>query len=320
MRDEPSPDPEPGIDHPAILAIAARVLPGSGPPEVSRPSSGRSTPVYRLRRAETTRYLRLGETPAADLGPEVRVHDRLLALGARVPEVVEYASSHPDLGRSMMVTTEVPGEPIGRRWQGVDVERILVAAGRDVATIASVPVEGFGWVRRDRPIPPGIAAELADLRSFAVGDLARHLAALVPLLGSEECRAIRAALAHEDAFTDAGPAALAHGDLDTTHIYHLDGKYSGIIDFGEIRGADRWYDLGHFALHEREHLPIPGTRHLLAGYHQVYPAAPDDAARMLRWAILIGVKTLVRIAGRPHGRYHAFLTDAVRRAVERLSA
>lgn len=39
---------------------------------------------------------------------------------------------------------------------------------------------------------------------------------------------------------------LAHGDFDTTHIYQDNGRYTGIIDFGEIRGADRWYDLGYF--------------------------------------------------------------------------
>jgi len=296
------------------------VLPGSGRVDVSRPASGGSTPVYRLRRGGTTRYLRLAETAGADLAPEARVHDRLRALGVSVPEVVDYDSCDARLGRSVMVTTEIAGEPIGRRYAGVDAGAVLTAAGRDLAIIATIPVEGFGWVRRDRPVEAGIAAESPSLRAFAPGGVDDHLAALGPVLGAAGCRAVREALDRHSTFFDGGQAVLAHGDLDTTHIYHRGGYYAGIIDFGEIRGADRWYDLGHFALHDGEHLPSPATHHLLAGYHQVHCPAPDDGERMRLWSILIGLRTLARIESRPHGRYHAFLTGAVRRAIDTLPA
>jgi hypothetical protein len=36
---------------------------------------------------------------------------------------------------------------------------------------------------------------------------------------------------------DVDRAHLAHGDFDMTHIYQEDGRYTGIIDFGEIRGC-----------------------------------------------------------------------------------
>jgi aminoglycoside phosphotransferase (APT) family kinase protein len=54
---------------------------------------------------------------------------------------------------------------------------------------------------------------------------------------------------------------LAHGDFDATHIWLDDhGRYAGIIDFGEMRGADRHFDLGHFLLHDRAPVPFRCSR------------------------------------------------------------
>lgn len=49
---------------------------------------------------------------------------------------------------------------------------------------------------------------------------------------------------------ETSEAFLIHGDFDSSHIFHVRGRYSGIIDFGEIRGSHYLYDLGHFKLHE----------------------------------------------------------------------
>ena len=64
-------------------------------------------------------------------------------------------------------------------------------------------------------------------------------------------------------------ACLAHGDFDLTHIW-LDGqgRYAGIIDFGEMRGAGRYFDLGHFLLHDGADRSVPLFEHFLGGYHE----------------------------------------------------
>ncbi len=57
---------------------------------------------------------------------------------------------------------------------------------------------------------------------------------------------------------------MAHGDFDTSHIFAANGSYTGIIDFGEIRGAEPTFDLGHLALHAPDALPA-----VLQGYASV---------------------------------------------------
>jgi Ser/Thr protein kinase RdoA (MazF antagonist) len=111
---------------------------------------------------------------------------------------------------------------------------------------------------------------------------------------------------------------LAHGDLDSTHLYvdpaSARKTFTGIIDFGEIRGADPLYDLGHLLLHDGEGGRPVLLPHLLAGYAQVTPL-PDDATDAIRLqALAIGARArhparprpdpLPRLAGAPAHRAH----------------
>lgn len=85
---------------------------------------------------------------------------------------------------------------------------------------------------------------------------------------------------------------LAHGDLDVTHIYIHDDHYRGIIDFGEMRGAELCFDLGHFLLHDGETRPAELFDSFLAGYAEV-TVLPDDHRETIRIsAILLGLRQL----------------------------
>jgi aminoglycoside phosphotransferase (APT) family kinase protein len=311
---------QPNRESAALREIAARLLPGNGWPEVKRAETGVSTPVYRIRRGETTLYLRLAEKPEASLAPEALAHDLLRARGVRAPEVVYFQPIHDELQRSVLVTTEIPGSPISRNHRGVDLSAVLLEAGRDLAIINEIGVEGFGWVRRDRLAINRLEAELPTLSAFALGDLETHLAALPTFLTAREIDEIRRTFARNDAWLDADLAVLAHGDLDASHIYHLDGKYTGIIDFGEIRGTDRFYDLGHFALHDGETIPYPVLPHLLKGYQEFAPLPPDHEQRIQLWSLLIGVRALARSANWPQVTYQSHLTGAIRSALAALSS
>jgi aminoglycoside phosphotransferase (APT) family kinase protein len=94
-------------------------------------------------------------------------------------------------------------------------------------------------------------------------------------------------------------ARLAHGDFDSTAIFQRDGDYSGLIDFGELRGTEPLFDLGHFHLWEHQRTPLPLWEALLAGYREV--AAPPTGYEELvaRSATLLGLRQLARWLGPP---------------------
>src|SRR5207248_10181336 len=100
------------------------------------------------------------------------------------------------------------------------------------------------------------------------------------VLTRAETVAIQAIVNHFDTWLVVEQARLAHGDFDVTHIYQKGGHYTGIIDFGEIRGTDALYDLGHFNLHDGETLPQLVLPYLLAGYSEVMPLPPDHERKI----------------------------------------
>jgi aminoglycoside phosphotransferase (APT) family kinase protein len=307
---------QPDFDLGALQEIAGQVLPGTGRPLVERAPAGVSTPVYRIERGGVTLYLRLAEDPEDDLSPDVLVHNLLRARGVLVPEIVHFEAFNPSLGRGLMVTTEIVGNPLSEEHRGVDVARVTRAAGRDLAVINGIEVDGFSWVRRDRPHATRLEAELPSLHRFVFDEIESHFAAIATFFNPGEIRLIRRAIRLWDVLPHADRGLLAHGDFDTTHIYHRDGEYTGIIDFGEIRGADRFYDLGHFALHDGKQLPDPLLPHLLAGYDEVFPLPPDHAERIPLWSLLIGIRALARSVGRANAATaQRHLTGAIQRAV-----
>ena len=131
----------------ALRALVAR-LAGPGR-EIERAPGGMSTPVYRLRFAEEALYLRISEDPGGSMRAEAAVHEHLRAAGVSVPEVVAVDDA-PEIGRGVMLVREIAGEPLAGA-DGVDRAPILRAAGRDLARINAVAVEGFGWIRREEP-------------------------------------------------------------------------------------------------------------------------------------------------------------------------
>jgi aminoglycoside phosphotransferase (APT) family kinase protein len=173
------------------------------------------------------------------------------------------------IGRSVAIATEVPGASLAASACPTAVARAVAeAAGEDLAVINSVTVDGFGWVRRRGPGWP-LRAEHATYLAFLTSYLpAAWPGPLESLLSSGALATVEAMLDVERGRSPA-PGRLAHGDFDTTAIFCAGGRYTGLIDFGEIRGAEPEFDLGHFYLHDRKWVPVvqraARIRELVAG-------------------------------------------------------
>jgi aminoglycoside phosphotransferase (APT) family kinase protein len=308
---------KPDIDPTNLRLLLDRLFPEAGSVASERMRSGGSTQVYRLDRAGENLYLRFGEEAVDSFSPEAWVMQQLVERGARVPGVVLVEEFAPEVERSVMVTTEVPGEPLqigGMGSDGADHLRreVLAAAGRDLALINSLPVAGFGFVNRRRPWTGPLAGSFSVFDEWLLSTTGAPFAAAESFSTSERWR-IAEAIDHVKHETDPEQGWLAHGDFDTSHIFVDASAYTGIIDFGEIRGADRWYDLADFVLHSGGEIEGAAVTSLFTGYSEVRPLAGSDITSIRMRGVVLGIALLKRIAGRGLDWYERETIASMRR-------
>ncbi|MGH2505538.1 MAG: phosphotransferase, partial [Ktedonobacterales bacterium] len=187
----------------------------------------------------------------------------------------------------------------------ITLDAILIEAGRDLARINCIPVTGYGRISRDEG-DARLSAPHPNYRADALEhweDDLSYLAENTVLDGGEIAR-LRSLPSRHGRWLDTRSSLLAHGDFDTTAIFQHDGRYTGIIDFGEVRGADRWYDLGHFHLCDGEYLPAVNMRPLVRGYSEVTPLTRNCGRRICLASVLINVRALSRsLRRRPPDRF-----------------
>jgi Ser/Thr protein kinase RdoA (MazF antagonist) len=284
----------PDVDGPALGALLRRVL-GPGL-DVVRTPAGVAAQVYRVQAAGRVLYVRIAEEDHEDLSVDAALLEHLRGEGLQVPPVVHVEPFDQDLGRSVLIMGEIAGEPLARCRDEGAARRVARAAGGELAVVNGVAVQGFGWVQRRAPVwpPRGTSQQYAEL-------VAAHLpdpwpGPLAALFSASELDRLWELVASERRRALAG-ASLAHGDFDTTQIFQANGRYTGLIDFGEIRGTEPLFDLGHFLLHDHEHPPISLVDDLLAGYGEVV-ALPDGHEELVRRsAVLLGLRQLARWLG-----------------------
>jgi Ser/Thr protein kinase RdoA (MazF antagonist) len=273
--------------------VLARAFGAAVPVTFERTTAGVSALVYRVSRGTGTFYLRLAEEADENLETDALLYQRLHDLGVKVAQVLHVEAFSPEIGRSVLITTETAGRPLTEISNPAAGRAVIEAAGADLAVINRVPVDGFGWVtRRDRRWP--LEAAYANYAAFAESEFPQQWpGALDSLFDVRELDVIEGLVAAERA-RPLTSASLAHGDFDLTPIFCADGRYTGIIDFGEIRGTEPLYDLGHFLLHARKPWPAALLPSLLRGYQQVTPLESGYEQAMLGSGILLGLRQLCR--------------------------
>jgi aminoglycoside phosphotransferase (APT) family kinase protein len=274
-----------------VESVVGQILPNCNPLIVERVLEGKSTAVYRIYGNETTYYFRVLPELDASFSPEAYIHATLQAWGLHVPEVLYFEPYNANLQRSVMLTTVIAGQAIGQEVRPLQADQIVRRAGHELAYLNSLPVQGFGWVQRPAELKKSLEAEYPIYQEWMNQDFDPPLRALQQsaLFSLRDYQALRVFMAEAVEVFGSEPATLAHGDFDTTHIYHHQGQYTGLIDFGEIRGAQRFYDIGHFWIENSDLLPP-----LLDGYAEVAPLPPDYQRRIYLTGLLIAARRLGR--------------------------
>jgi aminoglycoside phosphotransferase (APT) family kinase protein len=308
--------PRPDIDIKVVVAILRRVFLGERSITFERMRSGGSTQVYRLHRSSSPFYLRFGEDPEDTFAPEAWVHDRLEALGVQAPRVVVFEDVAKEIERSIMVTTEIPGRALEIRetdfgGAAEHTAEIFRGAGRDLALITSIPVNGFGFVQRARPWNGTLSGPYPTFFgwfSSTLGDLSNLQAWFL----DEELDVLSKQIARTATAFEGISGALAHGDFDTSHIFSVDDCYSGVIDFGEIRGADRWFDLASFLLLAGGWNASPTVVALFQGFAEIQRLGWSDFQLIHARAVTLGVFWLQRQRGRDAHHVESELVRSIR--------
>lgn len=279
------PAPEPTI----VRTAAERYLPGVH--RVERVLQGASTYVYRADTAHGVYFLRYLPEPVS-FAAEALAHRLLLKKGVLVPRVLAFEHRNEAAGLSLMITEAVSGSSIKDRWPGQALRDILHAAGRQLALLHQLPVEGFGWIDRSRW--DKLCGEKASFSSYFDEYLTEDLEALHRYPFTLAQRSYLAeSLSQARSLLRPDHAVLVHGDFDITHIFHEGGQYTGMIDLGEIRGCLPHFDLGTF-LYCDESADGAAYQYLLEGYRQITPFTEDDSHA----AQLMALFQLMRFLGK----------------------
>jgi Ser/Thr protein kinase RdoA (MazF antagonist) len=288
----------PDEDLAVITHLAQKVFSTRPHIEVNRVTEGVSTIVYCIQTIDGIFYLRIWPELGESFAPEVSVHQQLRSAGLHVPEVIHYEHYNEVLQRSLMITTEVPGRAIGYQKQPPMLARILREVGHELAIVNQLPVQGYGWIQRSAPIVGPLQAEYETLPAWLEGHFREPLRALggCSFLAPHIVDRLLTLLDRAKHLFQDKPAVLAHGDFDVTHIYHRKGIYTGIIDFGEIRGTHLIYDLAHFAIENHDLLA-----YLLEGYKEVTRLEDETLRHIYLTGILIAARRIGQrvLQGRP---------------------
>lgn len=240
---------------------------------VERVSKGWSTYVYRVITDSSTYYIRFLPEDAS-FAAEALAHNILRDKGVIVPRVIDFEHRDETTGLSVMVTEEIPGVCVEDEWPHDHLRGILREAGRQIACVHEVSVDGFGWI--DRASYDRLKAERPTFQDYFTEFLSSDLQALERYeFTDEEKVRIADLMATARRMLDVRDAVLVHGDFDVSHIFHSNGRYTGLIDFGEIRGNNRLFDLATFALFDGSPDRIAYS-YVLEGYREMARLTDGD--------------------------------------------
>lgn len=193
-----------------------------------------------------------------ELSAEAWACERIRTAGVAGPDVVAFEASPVAMPRPFLLMRRLPGEGLDSAPHDAFVE-----AGRQLRLVHSVRADGYGFLAGTDPVggvwagPHATWKAVTDEAPNCLGELVDQHVISIELAGRINDALVRFARAVE--FDE--PGVLLHGDLKPPHVFAEDGRFVGLIDWGDVAVGDPRYDLARFSIGAPEAL-VP----LLAGY------------------------------------------------------
>ena len=280
---------------------------------VRRVPKGASTYVYQVKTSSKIYYARfLPEN--CSFAAEVLAHQLILDIGVYVPQIISFEHKEKQSKLSMMLVKEIPGESVEDVWPDSNVSDILREAGKQLALIHTISVDGFGWI--DRNSYDLLKGEKRTFREYFDDYLHDDLNTLHYYdFSIDEKKKIRNYMEQAGKILDVEAATLVHGDFDISHIYHSEGNFSGFIDFGEIRGNHRFFDLATFTMNDSSVNRL-AYYYLIDGYREITQITNDDLYAIELMALFIAL----RFAGKKfETKSREYWCQLIRKQLKRLN-
>jgi hypothetical protein len=257
--------------------------------DIEEVNDGVSTDVYKLINSEI-HYLKIFSDHHS-LASIFLANKLMLQEEVNVPEIIYFKEKDTvQKKRGFYIEKELKGKPIKEDPTIPEEvkEKIVIEAGKDLAKINSIPVEGVGSIKG---VKEGkLYSRWGNYNDFILRNTNNMLDDLSnnSILSNDQTEKIANYISNHQLLLDTqNTSYLAHGDFCIEHIYHLDGKYSGIIDFGDIRGTSKFHDLAHFYTYNRNYFES-----LIKGYNSVYKLPSDYMEKIIIEAVTFGVGKL----------------------------
>ncbi len=260
------------------------------PYDLSAAVKGVDTNVYRIAFMNEIFWLRIPSDSEITYEAEVKVHSELIKLGALVPEVVAYESKDNSLQRSVMIIRDMGGVPL-EEIGSENIDNAVIEAGRGLALINSLVVDNYGYIGNDERNKVLHGSEkFKSFEDFCAGNFRTHLENITEwgvFTRKQYAEVMKVFEDKRKSFLGTEDPFLVHGDYKPDHIYIKDGRYSGVIDFSDIRGGSCLWDLAHARTFSERYYQL-----LKKGYNEVLPRVDIKDEKMYFFGLVEWVHKL----------------------------
>lgn len=233
-----------------IQTLVDSLLKSNGTNLVYKMSNNFSSTVFKIT-GNKVYYLKVASEKTENFLPEFNINKILIKNKIKVPKIIEHKNFPKDTGGlSYILMSEIKGLST---TQAECNNVLLREVGRSLAKINSIRIDGFGMIDRFKRKIRGLNGTKNTHLDFILNSYVDKLNLIYhsKIITKNQIKIIIQFIEDNKHALDIKVGNLVHGDFCGNHIIHNDGKLTGIIDFGDSKVSNQFYDLAYLKICNR---------------------------------------------------------------------